>query len=852
MGNNGSRNDYTNEHFDMRNTLKEEQLYLEYIVDVLMKKKNILQEDIHSAKEGYENGSGISKDDYANFIMHRNNYSFNSNEIEMINKILSDPYFAKLHLISNNNSNNYYIGEIDFYTPNKQYIYDWRSAYGDIYYQKNTKDFIIKNQNYECTLRRNIVIEKSKIITVNDEYSKDIRKDSISDVIDPLLLSILDKRRENETFINIIKSIQFEQYEIISQDLNKNFIVQGCAGSGKTMILTHRLSYLFYNNQNLKISDFIIVSPNPFLHSLMKDLKISLEISDVQEYTIEKFYLYIYNTYLNSKRSFDSRITFNRNKKVSYYIHSLKFEEDVKERLMQRHLTQIDELDIKNYTRAIAISGLKLEFKKENYKRFIENIKTLLAHFGNIKKDYNNNVDNLDLNDKESLIYRLKELKLDNESITTQLDDLKLTNIGLKKEFEVTLDDMSEFDEIRREFKLAIKSADILDIVSNEDRLISLIEKIIKKKISSENKVFLYFKNLNSIVENIALNWEKFGYKPEYNIKKQDLIKSIDHFFSILVENYGLNNENNSLNNKSADKMVKAKISQLKEKFLKNKSEILKIEDFITIIKNNLSDYNKENDIIYEALSSIYSKLISIENPSEKQLKLIFELTLKTKFADLESDFLTYGNRDYLLGMIILLNIHRGPLNNVKKHISIDEAQLLSNFEYIWLLKIFEKSTFNLYGDINQATDELNINIWLADSIFNSFNFFSLNRNYRNTIQITEFTNKNFKLKMLPIGLEGSEVISINEDTLQNFAYEILKDEKVKLIVLISKTKNIALNSKIYAAIKELKEVILIDIEQAKGVEYNNVIVIEDKMSNNEKYIAYTRALEKLWIFKQN
>ena len=38
------------------------------------------------------------------------------------------------------------------------------------------------------------------------------------------------------------------------------------------------------------------------------------------------------------------------------------------------------------------------------------------------------------------------------------------------------------------------------------------------------------------------------------------------------------------------------------------------------------------------------------------------------------------------------------------------------------------------------------------------------------------------------------------------------------------------------------------DIQEAKGIEYNTVIVNENGMSQNEKYIAYTRALGELYI----
>ena len=61
----------------------------------------------------------------------------------------------------------------------------------------------------------------------------------------------------------------------------KKAIVIGCAGSGKTMVMLHRLSYLMYNNENIKPRDVLIITPsnsfNAFInmHSIVpRELKV--------------------------------------------------------------------------------------------------------------------------------------------------------------------------------------------------------------------------------------------------------------------------------------------------------------------------------------------------------------------------------------------------------------------------------------------------------------------------------------------------------------------------------------------------------------------------------------------------
>jgi len=67
-------------------------------------------------------------------------------------------------------------------------------------------------------------------------------------VYDEFLKELIERRTSAE-FKNIVFSIQKAQGAIISEPYNQNLIVQGCAGSGKSMILLHRLPILLYDNE---------------------------------------------------------------------------------------------------------------------------------------------------------------------------------------------------------------------------------------------------------------------------------------------------------------------------------------------------------------------------------------------------------------------------------------------------------------------------------------------------------------------------------------------------------------------------------------------------------------------------
>ena len=63
---------------------------------------------------------------------------------------------------------------------------------------------------------------------------------------DELLTKYL-ARNKKAVLGEIIATIQQEQNEVIRKKPQHNMIVQGAAGSGKTTVAMHRISYILYN-----------------------------------------------------------------------------------------------------------------------------------------------------------------------------------------------------------------------------------------------------------------------------------------------------------------------------------------------------------------------------------------------------------------------------------------------------------------------------------------------------------------------------------------------------------------------------------------------------------------------------
>jgi DNA helicase IV len=97
---------------------------------------------------------------------------------------------------------------------------------------------------------------------------------------------------------------------------------------------------------------------------------------------------------------------------------------------------------------------------------------------------------------------------------------------------------------------------------------------------------------------------------------------------------------------------------------------------------------------------------------------------------------------------------------------------------------------------------------------------------------------------MISMGINSDEVniININKKEVYN---NILKIFNNKDIVII--TKDSDLEEKLRSNNYEVYSV-----KTAKGLEFSKVLVIEEDFNLTEKYVAYTRTLDNLFIYKIN
>lgn len=196
---------------------------------------------------------GDELDDYERFLLA------SKHELIKLKKQLLSPYFGKIEFKANDeeDDNPYYIG-IHNLTDGSPIpvVCDWRAPISSLYY-----DYEIGKGKYQAPqgeIEGDILSKRQfKITNSRMEYCFD----SSLTVSDNVLAKELSKNASDK-MKNIVATIQKEQNEIIRNSQNKNMLIQGVAGSGKTSIALHKIAYILYNQKHLKSKDIMIISPN--------------------------------------------------------------------------------------------------------------------------------------------------------------------------------------------------------------------------------------------------------------------------------------------------------------------------------------------------------------------------------------------------------------------------------------------------------------------------------------------------------------------------------------------------------------------------------------------------------------
>ena len=263
---------------------------------------------------------------------------------------------------------------------------------------------------------------------------------------------------------------------------------------------------------------------------------------------------------------------------------------------------------------------------------------------------------------------------------------------------------------------------------------------------------------------------------------------------------------------------------------------------------------------MYNALNRLGEfSLINFEKYNSETINK-YEKEVLLKFGFNNSKKIMYRYRLFLL--ILSAYCYYGAVIEADRWLNIDEAQDLSLSEY-YVIKLVmgDKCRFNLYGDLNQLICQYKgIKDWNILNEIMDINLSTLNENFRNSLQIAEYCNDALNLNIVPIGVEGENVSVVDINYALSKILSLKKMDKNSRSVIICKSPEMIgakfnnQEDKSYISIGEVdfSKVSIVSVNQVKGLEFDVVVVIEEAMERNEKYISYTRALDCLYIVKNS
>lgn len=336
------------------------------------------------------------------------------NDIKCIDKAKLNPYFARIDFKSSKNFDKCYIGKkgvIDY--DNNIITIDWRAPISSLYYDSNVgkcsynaPEGIIDG---ELLLKRQYTIENSKLINFNDV-------DTVSN--DELLKPYLSVSADNR-LKNIVSTIQSEQNKIIREEINKNIVVQGVAGSGKTTVALHRIAYLVYNNRDIfKPSDYMVIGPNKFFVSYISGILPDLDVNGVIQNTLDELFLNYVNESFIINNSLD--VIKDHDSEASYKV-SMKMKNEIDNYFNNLEILPSEDFIVNgmNILSNSFIKNMYKEIDKKIYRSInsrIERLILLLTKYINenidliTKKYINNNISQSELElFKSNIVLNLKK-----------------------------------------------------------------------------------------------------------------------------------------------------------------------------------------------------------------------------------------------------------------------------------------------------------------------------------------------------------------------------------------------------------------------------------------------------------
>ena len=279
-----------------KNDVKLEETRLEDTINLVRKKISLLGQELYDREDKIEEFKRFMWDNRTDMDPTELKTMMSDSDLEVsmmmkkgeylqkLYRIQGNPYFGRIIFTDGINKDDVYIGITHVEDDNNNYyVYDWRSPICNLFY-----DYEVGKASYiaplgkiegEITLKRQYTIKDGKLKHIFDNNTN----------IDDELLQEVLASASSEKMKNIVNTIQAEQNTVIRNTEDKNLIVEGIAGSGKTSVALHRIAFLLYRIDNLKSDNILIFSPNKVFSEYISNVLPELGENNTMQTTINDF-----------------------------------------------------------------------------------------------------------------------------------------------------------------------------------------------------------------------------------------------------------------------------------------------------------------------------------------------------------------------------------------------------------------------------------------------------------------------------------------------------------------------------------------------------------------------------------
>ena len=755
--------------------------------------------------------------------------------LEQLSGYAPKPYSYRVDISLDGTTETYYIGAADIFLDGKQQVISANSDFGHDLINYQTIKIKKGGKEYSIKLTRQFEIDNAALYGyVNLRTDEDIIFKS--GITDPFLVRVLNMRKRQHNLTDIFVTIQENQNRIVNTPFSRNIIVQGCAGSGKTMVLLHRLSSLNYKERGFSFSrDALILTPNDQFTLHIKGLAEELQIGSIQRASVEQYYI---DTLLRYSPDFklDGKVSTEMIVRQSFvdYIYSDQFRKDFDEAynavIEKRNALVLTLNDLVNAMgqreRNIDLTddskvAQQIQYAVDSMRGIVERKESEIQ--GAIE-EHQKHIDR-----KQYLQERLRTLGETSSSIVAEsiprvygkigafLSERQHTISGLQDQLEGL---NAERESVQRRILPFGKRERIEEL---EKQIKSVQRKLNAENKRQEEELPILSQSTEGLSEDDALAW----------------MRQVMLIIPEVRDEVRLCNNMREDNQKLTEEL--AGIDMLIET-ASNKAEEAKATRY--------SDEVKRSIIYLSSETRKYSML--------KTYQLVFDQATASfreahKISNIQGKYHRY---DLYVRLLFAMRYYGQALGN-KLFMCIDEGQDLAFNEYRLLYELNQhRVIFNIFGDVNQLMKlGRGISDWSELKKVFGAEIYSLNENYRNTNQITRFCNSSFDMKVTQTGVDGVNVREIPRKELESeLAALNITSERIAILVPrgVQKSKYLKMDllpSSITRIIGDKMDngfIALMYVDEVKGIEFDKAYVVGNKMSRNEKYIAYTRALSEL------